>query len=114
MLDEGGGSIRKDQGHPTQKPVALFATPILNHTKESEVVFEPFAGSGSQFIAAQQLKRRCFGIEIEPGYCDVVCRRFANLTGIAAVLESSGRTFDQVAEERASAPKRPAKNRKAA
>jgi len=67
--------------HPTQKPVELFAIPIRNHTKEGEICFEPFCGSGSQISAAEQLGRRCFAMELSPGYCDVVVARWENLSG---------------------------------
>ena len=79
QLDEGGGAIRKDQGHPTQKPVELFTRPILNHTKRGELVYEPFAGSGSQFVAAEQTGRICHGLEIAPKYCAVVLERLERL-----------------------------------
>jgi len=77
-----------DKIHPTQKPVELFSIPIRNHTQRGDIVLEPFAGSGTQFIAAEQLGRRCFGIELEPKYCDVVIRRWENLTGRKAERES--------------------------
>lgn len=68
-------------GHPTQKPVELFAIPMRNHLKEEEIAFEPFAGSGSQLVAAEQLNRKCYAIEIEPKYCDVIISRWEQLTG---------------------------------
>jgi len=68
--------------HPTQKPVRLPARAIANHT--ARTVFEPFAGSGSTLIAAEQLGRICFAIEIDPGYCDVIVDRWQTLTGQAA------------------------------
>jgi DNA modification methylase len=67
--------------HPTQKPVSLCKWPIVNHTKEGEIVYEPFGGSGTTLIAAEQLNRRCYAIEIEPKYCDVIIQRWENLTG---------------------------------
>ena len=73
--------------HPTQKPVELFAIPMRNHTREGEVVYEPFSGSGSQMIAAEQLGRVCYGMEIEPRYCDVAVERWENLTGEKATRE---------------------------
>jgi DNA modification methylase len=85
LLAEGGGAIRKDQGHPTQKPVELFTRPINNHTKPDELVYEPFAGSGSQFIAAHRLGRRCYGFEIEPRYADVILKR-AEAEGLTCEL----------------------------
>jgi len=69
----------RDGAHPTQKPVALFAQPILNHLRPGELAYEPMAGSGSQFVAAQQLGRRCYGLEIEPRYVAVVLERLAGM-----------------------------------
>jgi len=79
ILNEGGGSIRKDQDHPTQKPVELFARPMKNHLKPGEIAYEPFAGSGSQFAAAEQLGIRCYGLEIEAKYVAVICERMHKL-----------------------------------
>ncbi len=67
--------------HPTSKPVVLYAIPIRNHTKAGDVLFDPFVGSGSAGVAAEQLERRCACIEIEPAYCDVVIERWEQLTG---------------------------------
>lgn len=72
----GGGIDDASTLHPTQKPVSLFERPIANHTQAGDVVYEPFAGSGSQFIAAERLGRRCFGIEIDPSYYDVIRARY--------------------------------------
>jgi len=65
--------------HPTQKPVELFAIPMRNHTRSGEICAEPFAGSGSQLVAAQQLGRRCYGMEIEPKYVAVTLERLASM-----------------------------------
>lgn len=86
QLDEGGGSIRKDQDHPTQKPTSLFAIPIANHTQPGEICYEPFAGSGTQFCAAQIGKRICYGIEIEPKYVAVTLQRLFDM-GLQPVLD---------------------------
>ncbi len=67
--------------HPTPKPVELFEIPMLQHTRAGEVCYEPFAGSGTQFIAAERLGRRCFGVEISQRYCDVIVRRFIAFAG---------------------------------
>ena len=66
--------------HPMQKPVELYAIPIRHHTHEGEIVAEPFAGSGTQVIAAEQLNRICYAMEIEPKFCDVIIERWQNLT----------------------------------
>jgi DNA modification methylase len=62
--------------HPTMKPVALLEALLRNSSRRDEVVFDPFVGSGSTLIACERLERRCFAIEIDPTYCDVVRRRF--------------------------------------
>lgn len=79
---------RREFNHATPKPVALFAIPIIKHTIKGEICYEPFSGSGPQFIAAEQLGRKCYGMEISPQYCDVIVKRWENLTGKQAVLES--------------------------
>ncbi|HLG43058.1 MAG TPA: DNA methyltransferase [Planctomycetota bacterium] len=61
--------------HPMQKPVELYARAIRNHTRDGDIVCDPFVGSGSQLIAAQKLNRRCFAIEISEKYIDVAVLR---------------------------------------
>ena len=79
----GNGSDRPD--HPTPKPLELFEIPMRQHTRPGEVCYEPFAGSGTQFIAAERLGRRCFGIEISPVYADLIVRRYIAWRGEGAV-----------------------------
>lgn len=67
--------------HPTMKPVALYANAFLNHTDPGDFVYEPYSGSGTAIIAAEQLGRRACAIEIEPKYCDVAVARWEQLTG---------------------------------
>ena len=74
--------------HPMQKPVELYAIAIRNHTGEGDTVAEPFSGSGTQIIAAEQLKRKCCAVEISPIFADVAVQRWQNLTGKKAVLET--------------------------
>lgn len=71
------------------KPVELFAKMIENSTAVGSLVFEPFCGSGTILIAAEQLGRKCYGIEISPAYCDVIVRRWETMTGQTATLESA-------------------------
>lgn len=85
--------------HPTQKPVALFMPPITNHTLPGEAIYEPFAGSGSQIIAAEQTGRRCLAVEIAPEYVDVCIKRWQDFTGKEAE-HNDGRTFAAIAAER--------------
>lgn len=86
--------------HPTQKPVEIFARPMRKHTQPGDVVFEPFSGSGSQLIAAEMLGRRCRAIELEPVFVDVAIRRWQERTGKGAVLEATGKSWEQVKAER--------------
>ena len=67
--------------HPTMKPVKLIAELVRNSSKPGETVFDPFGGSGSTLIACEQLGRCCYTIEFEPKYCDVIVKRWENLTG---------------------------------
>lgn len=67
--------------HPTSKPVELFALPMRQHAKPGELCYEPFAGSGSQIIAAEQMGRRCYAMEISPTYVDVCVQRWEAFTG---------------------------------
>ncbi len=71
--------------HISQKPVELFRRPILNHTVAGDLVAEPFAGSGSQFVAAEQLGRVCAGMEIEPVHVAMILERMAEM-GLEARL----------------------------
>jgi len=71
--------------HPTQKPVALALKAIGNH--DAKTVLEMFTGSGSTLLAAEQLGRKCYGMEISPKYCDVIIQRWENATGKKAVLD---------------------------
>lgn len=76
-------------GHSAAFPVGLPSFFIRAFTDEGDTVYEPFCGSGSTLIAAEQLNRRCFGMEISPQYCDVIVQRWENLTGKKAVLDGN-------------------------
>lgn len=81
-----GGSKEEKTPHPTQKPVACMFELIKNHAGD---VYDPFLGSGTTLIASEQLNRKCYGMEISPAYCDVIVKRWENLTGEKAVLEAA-------------------------
>jgi len=91
-----GGSDEEKYDHPTQKRVELMRRPILNHLKRGELVYEPFLGSGTTLAAAEITERVCYGIEIDPKYCDVICQRWSNITSKQPTLEGDGRTFDEI------------------
>jgi DNA modification methylase len=73
--------------HPTMKPVELIERLIKNSTMRGQIVYDPFMGSGTTIMAAERSERRAYGIELSPGYCDVVLKRWENATGKEAVLE---------------------------
>jgi DNA modification methylase len=78
------------EGHPTMKPVELVARAIGNSSKKSGLVVDPFLGGGSTLIACEKTGRRCFGMELDPKYCDVILARWEAFTGQTAVLGSEG------------------------
>jgi DNA modification methylase len=84
----------KNDLHPTMKPVALVERAIRNSSCKGDLVFDPFAGSGTTLIAAEKTGRHASLIELDPQYVDVIVRRWQEFTGETAVLESSGQTFD--------------------
>jgi DNA modification methylase len=88
--------------HPTTKPVKLIARFIKNSSTKDDVVYDPFLGSGTTLIAAEQLGRTCYGMEISSQYVDVICNRWAKLTGTSPVLEETGETIEQVSKRRKS------------
>ena len=96
----GGGSAEEVTGHGTQKPVELMRRPIVNHTERGAVVYDPFLGSGTTLVAAEDTRRICYGLEIQAAYVDVIVLRWQNLTGKAAVLDGDGRAFDEMSAER--------------
>ncbi len=67
--------------HPTQKPIALAARAIKNSSKREDIVMDVFLGSGTTLIAAEMLSRTCFGIEIDPYYCDGIVKRYIKAVG---------------------------------
>jgi hypothetical protein len=74
--------------------------PMLNHTEKGAVVYDPFLGSGSTLIAADSVDRICYGVEISPGYVDTVIERWQKMSGMAAVRDADGRSFDELRAER--------------
>jgi len=75
--------------HTTQKPVELFARPIEQHTERGDICYEPFAGSGTQFVAAEKSARLCYGIEKEPIYVAVILQRLADMGLLPRLVEDA-------------------------
>lgn len=80
-------SIEKDETeiHPTVKPIALLEPIVLVCTSSSEIVIDPFLGSGSTLIACEKTNRKCYGMEIDPHYCSVIIERWQQFTGKKAI-----------------------------
>jgi len=76
--------------HLTSKPAELAVRAMQYSSRAGENVLDPFGGSGSTLIAAEQTGRRCFMMELDPLYCDVICDRFQRFSGKPAVLERTG------------------------
>ena len=70
-----------NRSHPTMKPTGLITRLLRNSTLRGESVGDNFAGSGSTMIAAEQMGRRAYLVELDPGYCDVILERYAAFTG---------------------------------
>jgi DNA modification methylase len=74
-----------ERRHPTVKPVECFRRPIAYHTVPGELIYEPFCGSGTALIAAEELGRVCYALELAPEFCDVAVSRWEHFTGRKAV-----------------------------
>lgn len=72
--------------HPTMKPIDLIAKLIKNSSKENDIILDLFGGSGSTIIAAEQLNRCCYTMELDPKYCDVIVKRWETLTNKEVIL----------------------------
>ena len=92
--------MKSETGHSTQKPVECMRRPIENNSKAGDGIYEPFSGSGTTIIAAEQTGRVCHAIELHPSYIDVAIKRWEAFTGEKATLNGTGKTFSEVATER--------------
>lgn len=72
--------------HPTMKPVKLFAHLMRNSSRSGEIIYDAFGGSGTTVVAAEQMDRSAYVIELDPHYCDVIIKRWQDLTGLTAEL----------------------------
>ena len=79
---------KKNDVHPTMKPVELCQRAVLNSSKPNDIVLDLFGGSGSTLIACEQSSRKCRMMEFEPKYCDVILKRFLALNPNAGILRN--------------------------
>lgn len=91
---------KSETGHSTQKPVECMKRPIENNSSPGQAVYEPFSGSGTTIIAGEMTGRAVYAMELNPPYVDVAIKRWQDFTGQKAVLESTGRTFEDTASDR--------------
>jgi len=82
--------------HSTMKPIDLLEELLSHGSKRNMTVYEPFAGSGSTLIAAENKGRICYAMELEEKYCDVIIERWQKLTGQKAILESTKEKYDDL------------------
>jgi DNA modification methylase len=84
---------KKNDLHPTMKPVDLVANAILHGSKPGGSVLDLFMGSGTAIIAAEQQRRSAYGMELDSAYCDVIVKRWEDFTGKKAILEESQEAY---------------------
>lgn len=77
---------RSNDLHPTMKPVRLIGRLIANSSKKGQIVLDPFGGSGTTIVASEQLNRKCYMMELDPKYVDVIIDRWETYTGQKAKL----------------------------
>lgn len=77
----------RNQDHPTPKPVGLYEKLVVYHSNTNNLIYEPFGGSGTTLIACEKTNRKCFMMEIDPHYCDVIVARWEKYTGLKASLQ---------------------------
>lgn len=94
---------KKNADHPTMKPVALIAHPILNSSLTNCIVLDPFGGSGSTLIACEQTERICYIIELDEKYCDVIVKRYIELIGsadaVSVIRDGVSMKYEEVASD---------------
>ena len=93
---------KKNVDHPTMKPVALIAHPILNSSLSNSIVLDPFGGSGSTLIACEQTGRICYTIELDEKYCDVIVKRYieqiASSVGVFLCRDGVEYSFEDISK----------------
>ncbi len=96
----GSHARRGLQDHPTVKPTAMLEDALIDLTNRGEIALDPFLGSGSTLMAAENTGRVCCGVELDPTYVDVIIRRYEAATGKSAILADTGEPFATVASRR--------------
>lgn len=82
--------------HSTQKPLQCYEKPIRNHGMAGDIIYDPFCGSGTLFIACERENRIGYGCEILPEYCDIIIKRWCDYTGKDAIRYNDGKSWNQL------------------
>ena len=92
---------KKNSVHPTMKPVPLIAYCALNSSMSNTIILDPFLGSGTTIMAAEQTDRSCYGLELDPKYTDVIVNRYIELKGgssdVKLLRDGKEYTYEEVA-----------------
>ncbi len=96
----GGDIEARGKVHPTQKPTKLIEWFFEKWCEGLHLCVDLYLGSGSTLIACEKTNRKCYGMELDEHYCDVIVNRWQNYTGRKATLESSGQTYEELKNER--------------
>ena len=89
---------KANREHPTMKPIELIVKSINNSSNKGDLVVDPFGGSGSTLIACQETGRIARLMELDEHYCDVICKRFQQVTGVMPISEATGQEHDFLTE----------------
>ncbi len=81
--------------HPTMKPIPMWAYGITNHSKAGDIAYEPFGGSGTAMVASHENKRKCYAMELDPKYCQVIINRMLKLDPDLVVLKN-GKPYSNI------------------
>ena len=87
---------QKSKVHPTMKPIDLLCYLIKNSSKIGDVVIDSYLGSGSTLIACEKTGRQCYGVELDPQYCDVIVKRWENFTQKTAELQKATENGERI------------------
>ena len=94
---------KKNSVHPTMKPVPLIAYCALNSSMSNTIILDPFLGSGTTIMAAEQTDRSCYGFELDPKYTSVIVNRYIELKGSSAdvklIRDGKEYTYDEIAPQ---------------
>jgi DNA modification methylase len=90
--------------HPTVKPTLMIADALKDVSRPGDLVLDPFLGSGSTLLAAEETGRICLGVELDPGYVEVAIRRWEKRTRRDAFHADTGQTFSCLCEQSSARP----------